>query len=474
MRKIILLVLPFLLTCKILLISGCANIIPPTGGPRDTTAPKLVLVNPQNNSLHFQGNRIVFNFNEFIELKEPRTNITISPVPKMDPLIESKLKTLTIKIRDSLQPNTTYSIDFGKSIQDVNEGNVLKRFSYTFSTGNYLDSTSFSGKVILAATGKSDSTLIAMLYQNMDDSAVIKEKPRYIVHTDSGGHFIFHHLHPGTYALYALKDESGSKKYISKSQLFAFASVPALVGDTAGLPVILYAFADTSTAPGTRIPKKTIKAPIPPPAKTQDKNKRLRVSANVAEEMLDLQDNPLLAFTEPLKKFDSTKIHLTDEKFQPLKNVSYRQDSTLKKITIYFPWKIDTRYAIIAEKEFAEDTLGGKLLRADTISFKTKAEADYGSLRIRFSNLDLSQKPVLQFLQGDLLRFSRPLTSSTFTEKRFIPGDYELRILFDENGNGKWDPGEFFGKHRQPEKVMAIKRKLSVRANWDNEPDYVL
>ena len=103
-------------------------------------------------------------FDEYIDLKDVRKNLIVSPVPKIMPTVNSHLKVITIEIKDTLQPNTTYALNFGRAVTDVNEGNVLKNFTYVFSTGNYIDSCSYSGRVIMAYTGKPDSTLIAMLH----------------------------------------------------------------------------------------------------------------------------------------------------------------------------------------------------------------------------------------------------------------------------------------------------------------------
>jgi hypothetical protein len=126
---------------------------------------------------------------------------------------------------------------------------------------------------------------------------------------------------------------------------------------------------------------------------------------------------------------------------------------------------------VIAEKDFAEDTLGRKLLKADTIDFKTKRLSAYGSLTLRFTNLDLSANPVLLFVQNDNVVKSIPLTGPILKVPIFLPGDYQLRILNDRNKNGKWDPGQFFGKHVQPELVKPVTRRINVKADWDNDFD---
>ena len=121
------------------------------------------------------------------------------------------------------------------------------------------------------------------------------------------------------------------------------------------------------------------------------------------------------------------------------------------------------------------DSAGRKLLKIDTIAFHTKKETDYGEVRLRFPNLDLTRNPVLQFVQGGTVKFSYSFyRNKIFRVQLFPPGEYDLRILYDKNRNGVWDPGQFFKKHLQPEIVRPIPKKFSVKANWDNEKDITL
>ncbi|HRE38193.1 MAG TPA: hypothetical protein PK092_07100, partial [Chitinophagaceae bacterium] len=118
---------------------------------------------------------------------------------------------------------------------------------------------------------------------------------------------------------------------------------------------------------------------------------------------------------------------------------------------------------------------GKKLLKNDTLSFKTKKVSDYGSLKIKFRGLDLSKNPVLIFLMGgETIHKSFPLTSIDFSKTMFLPGEFEMRILYDNNKNGAWDPGQFFGKRIQPEIVVPIERKISVKPAWQNEFEIAL
>lgn len=378
--------------------SGCANIVPPLGGPRDTIPPKLLYVTPRDSSKHFNTNKIVFYFDEFIDPKDVRTELIVSPLSKTEPIVDARLRTLTVRIKDTLQPNTTYSLNFGNAIRDVDEGNILKNFTYVFSTGNYLDSMQLSGNVIIANTGKTDSTLIVMLHKKLDDSAVVKEKPRYIARLDTLGRFHFRYLEPGTYALYALKDEGGTRRYLTPSQLFAFSDTPVVIGpNTPSTTLFAYVEPDT-TKHVSKSSSGSKNATAPKPEKEKKEDKRLQFQLNLSNGDFDVLDTLKLSFQHPLKEFDSTRIRFTDDNYKDIdtRNYHWKRDSTAKLFIMNYNWPTDTKYHLILAKDFGEDSAGRKLLKTDTVSFHTKKDIDYGEVKVRILNLDLSKKPVLQ------------------------------------------------------------------------------
>ena len=439
--------------------------IPPTGGDRDSLPPRLIKVSPPDSSKGFNTKTITFTFDEYIEQpQELLKNLIVSPTYSIIPTIESKLRTLTVKIKDTLEPNTTYYYDFGDAIKDVNEGNVLHNFSYIFTTGNTFDSLQLSGKVVLAETGGIDSTLIVMLHRNGEDSALQRENPRYITKVDGKGNFRFQYLPPGTFYIYALKDEGGPKRYFGNKPLFAFADSAVEVKPGAA-PVTLYAFEEKNDQP----PPSTINftGGNRPGAKPDER--RLRFSTTLSGNVQDLLGDFNLKFEQPLRNFDSTKLQLrTDSAFNPAP-ASWQMDSLRKKLALKNTWKENTLYHLILDKDFADDSSGRKLLKTDTISFTTRKQADYGSLKISFTNIDLSKNPVLQFSQGGRVINTFPLNTSELNQPLFNPGEYELSILYDENKNGHWDPGKFFEGKKQPELVKPLNKKITVRTNWDNE-----
>ena len=453
MNKII-----WILISAVLLVS-CGQQVAPTGGPKDSLPPKLVMSIPEINAKNFKSDRITLYFDEYVSLDNPFEKITFSPIPKTNPSTSSKLRTVTIKIKDTLEANTTYSIDFGESIKDINEGNILKNFNYAFSTGEYIDSAFFTGQVFIAETGLTDSTLVAVLHNNLDDSAVAKTKPRYFARLKGDGSFLFRNLKPGVYNLFALKDQNGDKKYDQPSELIAFMNNTITIGiDTS---TVLYAF-EAARTDSTIIKKPAVKATS---KKTEDK--RLRFSSNFDGGRQDLLSDLIFTSEHPLKTFDSSKLRLTDLTFQ---NVPFTAelDSTQKKITLKSTWKEGAKYNLIIEKDFASDTLNNAILKTDTLSFNAKKESDYGSIDLKIENIDSSLHPIVFFNKNSKTFLQQSLQKNRYRIKLFEPGDYDIKILFDINNNGKWDTGDYW-KKIQPEKVVARKKPINIRANWDNE-----
>jgi len=454
-----------LLICiqQVLVLPGCANIIPPEGGPRDSLPPVLRRSNPPDSARNFGDDKITLTFDEYVNADTYLQEMIISPVPANMPNVTRKLNVVTVKLRDTLEPNTTYTLDFGRSIKDVNEGNSMKNFIYTFSTGPYFDSLEFTGNVLLAETGTPDTTLTVMLHKTNIDSALIKEKPRYITKLDGKGNFRFKNLPPGIFYIYALKDEGGTYRYLNKTQLFAFADSGIVVSSNSK-PITLHAFAGKETAlPVTSTAQ---------PRNIKQADKRVKFSTNLSNNRQDLLDSFMMVFETKLKTFDTSKIHFsTDTIFTPLSDYSWELDSTRKKASLNYPWQENVLYNLVLEKDFATDTFGFQLLKADTISFKTKERNEYGKVTMRFRNLDLDHHPVLFFVQNNEVKKSFPLGSTTFSQDLFMPGEYNLRILNDSNENGIWDPGTFFGKRQQPELVKPIHRSITVRPDRDNAFD---
>lgn len=444
---------------------SCANIIPPGGGPKDTLAPRLVQAIPKDSALNVASQTIVLSFNEYITLQNINENLIVSPNPKNTPLVDGRLHNINIKLRDSLEKNTTYSFDFGRAIKDVNEGNEMKNFTYVFSTGKKIDSNSYNGYVILAETGKADSTLTVVLHNNLNDTAIRKNRPRYYTRIDGKGYFSFHFLPEGKFSVYVVPNDF-TKKYDDSTKLFAFLNEPILINSNPRTDT-LYAYQEFK--------KKETKAVISTPStkgKLNADEKRLRYSANLESGQQDQLSALELKFVRPLKSWDSTKIVLLDTLFQPIKGYKLWIDTSNTKISLEYPWKEKQYFRLIVSKDAVVDTSGISLTKSDTAKFVTKRDADYGSCRVRFVNLDITKHPVMQLVLEGKIFASYPITGKDFISKRFKPGEYELRMLYDTNQNGKWDPGSFKEK-KQPEIVKSFVKKLVIRADRDSDQSFI-
>ena len=169
-----------LLLLVVLVVSSCAKRGTITGGSKDTLAPILKVSLPKNGTVNFQGKEIKLVFDEYVKLKGINKQLIVSPPMKTPPEIfpQNASKTITIKIKDTLQPNTTYSFNFGQSIEDNNEGNPYSQFKYVFSTGSYIDSLKLNVKIKDALEKKSDNFVTVMLYEKnekFNDSTIYKE-----------------------------------------------------------------------------------------------------------------------------------------------------------------------------------------------------------------------------------------------------------------------------------------------------------
>ena len=459
------LVIGFISAISLSVAPGCANIIPPTGGPKDTLPPVLVMAEPKDSSLNFKVNKITLEFDEYVQLDNNLNDqLIVSPNPENIPIISNKLKEVTIKLKDTLKPNTTYSINFGKALKDVNENNVLKNFTYVFSTGDKIADGILTGNVKLAETGEVDSQLIVVLHKNLSDTAVKKLKSDYYTRLDSSGNFHFNFLPYEKFAVYVLPNDY-SKKYDDSTKMFAFYN-DTVEANTSPKPIQLYAYQEykqqNKPATSSESSKKSSQT-------TEDK--RLKYTTNFENNQQDLLDSLELTFNKPITKFDSTQIKLTDTNYNRISAYTIVQaDTSSKKFALIHQWKENENYKLIIDTAAFTDSAGTKLAKNDTLTFKTKRESQYGSIRLHFNNLDLSKNPVLQLVQNKVIVQSVVLNSNEWYQKLFEPGDYEMRILYDNNKNGVWDPGNFETK-RQPEIVERIQRKLTAKANWDNEID---
>jgi len=212
----------FFCFAALFLAYSCANIVAPNGGPKDVTPPKVTKCEPDNFTVKFNTRLIRIAFDEYIKLNNINTQLMISPPQKNLPDIFIKGKTLNIKIKDTLKPNTTYNFYFGNAIGDITENNILSNYQYVFSTGDFLDSMSVKGVVNNAFDLKPVDDVYVMLYDSIIDSIPYLKRPVYITKTDKSGHFQLKNLRNINYKIFALADANSNLLYDLPYEKIAF------------------------------------------------------------------------------------------------------------------------------------------------------------------------------------------------------------------------------------------------------------
>jgi uncharacterized protein (DUF2141 family) len=514
----------------LILCVSCAKRGSITGGLKDTIAPTLKSSFPENYSVKFQGNKIKLTFDENIKLKNLNKQLIISPPMKHEPLIlpTTPTKTLTITIKDTLQPNTTYSLNFGQSIADNNEGNPFNQFKYVFSTGDYIDSLALGGKVKDAYDKEVAPFVSIMLYEaneKFNDSTIYKESPRYITNTlDSLKTFRLENLKAGNYYLIALKDNNGNNKFNPKTDRIGFNKQIVKIPNDTVFELELFketlpfkAFKPTQASGNRVLLGYEGKIGKNEKAKIVLKNKTEILSTVVTK--LAKKDS-LQVWFKPLK-VDSLSLHIEKDKYKKdfsfkIKNqksdtlslkaiqsglLNFRERFTLESNTplVHFDnskMKLINKDSVAVDFTTAYDDYTQELFidfkkeesqkyslkflpgavtdffekKNDTLTFttSTKNNADYGNLTVSLKNVN--RFPVLVELtneKGDVISASEYTDSKTEIEFNLLePNSYTLRAIYDDNKNKEWDTGSYL-ERKQAEEVVYFSKPVDVRTNWD-------
>jgi hypothetical protein len=566
----------FLLT-GLLIIPGCANIVPLSGGNEDSAPPKLIRSNPLDRSVNYKGKNITITFDEFIVLNNVNQKLLVSPPPEQNPAIKLKGKTILISFKDDLKDSTTYSLNFCDAITDLTEGNAIPGFVFSFSTGPFIDSLGVSGKVINASDLKDEKNIFVMLYADQDDSVPLKKKPLYITRTDAEGKFFIPGISNGAYRIFALADVNSNYLFDLPDEKIAFLDTlirpfakmietPDTVKKDSVvmrkssllLPdnIVLYAFkedhdhqyivkterkdpvkcfiafkqpladsltlspvdftpqgnwnilelnvakdtlvcwiTDTLLSSQETIPLQ-IKYPVQDtgsaihyqtdtvrfqfqetPKQKKDlvnKTPALTLKTNISD-VFDLNQAVELECLYPVVIEDTASIILSSikdsVKIQVLHQIKKLSGSE-RKYQITAPFTENTSYQLLIPANTFTSFNG---LKNDSISlnFKTREESWYGTLVLRVSGI--KSRAILQFMNNkdQVLREYTLFMDESIHIPYLKPEKYRLRLIFDSNGNGKWDTGNYL-KNLQPEKVINFPNEINIRSNWDVEQDWKL
>jgi hypothetical protein len=522
-----------LITAVIGLISvvSCAKRGTITGGAKDTLAPILVSSFPKNFSVNSKAKEIKLVFDEYVKLKNVTKQLIISPPMKKAPTIlpYSASKVITIKLEDSLLDNTTYSFNFGNSIEDNNEGNKFEQFKYVFSTGTYIDSLTLNAKVKDAYSKKVDNFVTIMLYEKnskYSDSIVYKEVPRYLTSTlDSLKVVKIENIKQGKYQLIALKDVNGNNKFDPKTDKIGFQKETVLVPNDTLYELELFKeelpfkAVNAVQASGNRITLGYEGNPEDVKIELKKGSEKIsfRQSKLASKDSINIwfkaQKNDSLVLDVVKKNYKkSFLVKVKDQKKDSLSftnerggDLHFRDRFSIKsntaiekvdvsKIKLINKDSTDVTFKTLYEEmdqkvyfDFEKQPLekyklalfpgaltdfNGKQNDTLEYSFSTKSEAEYGNLRVKLENV--KRFPVIVELTSQDGRIIASATSDKATAINFDlvePQLFTLRLIYDDNKNGRWDTGSFLEK-RQAEEVIYFPKEIDVRANWDVEQPF--
>lgn len=518
----------FLILVFIGSILSCAKRGRPSGGPKDEDKPIFVVANPPYESLNFSAKKIKITFNEYVRLKNVNKQLVVSPPLKYPPLISPQgtaSKEITIQILDTLQPNTTYTFDFGNSVEDNNEGNQLERFKYVFSTGTYIDSLTTKGSVKDAFLKKFEKDIKLLLYKidsNFTDSIIYKQKPNYVTSTLDSTIYNFSNLQEGKYLLIGLNDKSSDYIYAPKEDKIGFykdtvvlprdsiLNTPISIfkevlpydfkrvkevnkgrllfgyqGDAKDLKIKLLSKVSDSFRSISRFEKEkdtinywytpvdldslnfliTNKDVIDTVTVKLRKKKldSLSISSNTRS-ILELKDTFYLNSNNPIISLDTSKVSLVDK--DTLK-VPYQSiiSNTENKLGFVFKKGYKQKYTLTVLPKAIRDVYH---MTNDSLNytFGTKDIEDYGEIKLRVNNPSSKNLIIeLTYEDGSVVYRKFANSSTTLQFPLLIPKNHLIRVIIDKNNNGKWDTGNFL-KRIQPEEIIYYPDILKVRSNF--------
>ncbi|RIJ49437.1 hypothetical protein D1614_07810 [Maribellus luteus] len=580
----------------VVIISSCANIGMPEGGPRDTVPPVLLETNPEFKALNYKGKDVRFTFNEYIMPDQISESLVISPPLKKRPIIRTKSKTLIVQFNEGLKDSATYSLDFKDAIVDNNEKNPMENLRFSFSTGPVYDSLRVAGRVVNAFNMEPIEKGLVLLQSNLHDSAVFKVIPDYIAKTDEDGLFMIDNIAPGSYHLFSINDQNNNMLYDEGGEEIAFHSevvVPRaefheskdtvtdaidsllILGHTHFYPhpiylnyfiedifeqyidksersseykcsflfnesvedtfnvrlldhdvsnwyqmeynqnmdsIVLwitdttlakkdslymelsyfmldsmaqpYVFHDTLlmryTKPVVDSKKKKkkgdeVEEPVPVP--------QFNWSANISSTM-ELNGVIRIEAPAPVASFDSTKVvlYLSEDTLKTPLKIQFRKDpKAWRTYNILYDWEPETKYTFSIDSAACWDVYGISSMKLSK-SFQAREEDYYGSIVFDFSNVPGPM--IVQLLKNNkeesVLRQVLFDKDGEVTFDLLPPEKYKVKIIYDSNGNGKWDGGSYQDKI-QPELVSYLNELIKLRSNWSEkriwdltpDPEYV-
>ncbi len=524
--------------CFILLIfltlTRCANIQRPTGGPKDSLPPSLIDASPANFSTNFTERKITLEFDEYIKLSNQFKEFSISP--DLEEIVDYRVrkKRLIITLPDTLEQNTTYTINFGKGLGDYNEGNPVLNYNYVFATGPELDSLSISGNVTNGLTKsfdqKKDENIKVLLIPISQDSIFGKKKASIFTNVDTSGNFKFQNLRENQYRIYALKEQNNDRIFNGQDEWIGFLNDSIdLKDDISGIHLeltkaypkdlrlmekkiepqgsVLLTFNKPVANPSVNIlfPTDLNESKIEKLNTTEDSlriyiaNQELdsiklevkdsdqvldttliRVPKNIKWERdikpqlnitnkVDRIRHIILTTTTPLSSIDKSKIKILEDSVSR-RNFQLQQDSTNAELYhIRYNWRPAKNYELVIEENAMNGPFGDSNKEFKN-SFTLDESDNYGNINFAATGLDSTMNYIVELIDESkekvFDRRSISVNNPNLNYQNYPGGKYSIRVIYDKNGNGKWDPADVYAK-QQAENIWYLNKTFTIRANWD-------
>ena len=507
-------------------VTSCANIGTITGGDPDKTPPLIKREYPPNFHTYSKTNQIVLTFDEYLATTNLRSEITITPEPRSRPKYEIKGKSISIKFDEPLDSNTTYIINFGKGIADLNENNVLEGYFYVFSTGEHIDSNYIHGKVLDVITSQPIPFCLVGLYTSTNTyqmDSILYHRPDYYTKTDSNGYFKISYLPVDSFKIVAFTDKNNDFKIQPESELvgaypeqkYSADSTPVNVYIAPQIPPkkpLIYrltnpysCFATYQTPIHSYKTENLTKNSIQHIHRTKNRDTlllffkdeikdsaTLRLISSVSTDTLRLLrrqiDNEKLQLQRSTRADVSVNdpIHLSAS--YPIWNIdkdkieiiSDDSVSISKAIEIsYHGLSIQVDFEKVSKKKYTVRFLPNAvffndlIFNIDTFSFdfNVKEKEDFGEIAFEL-NLDTILNNIYLVLEeiktADRKEVYITQKNTRLSFKELTPGAYQFWIYWDKNDNKWWDKGDIFSG-RNPEVKIINSDNIEVRANWEIE-----
>lgn len=523
--------IPFGLLLMTILLWACASPYLPSGGARDEVSPALdTLKSSPLFQTDFDQREIKLVFDEWLKAGN-QTQVFVSPPLKYPPKISTRGKTVTFAFneKEELKENTTYVINFGEYIQDLNEGNSIKNMTYVFSTGAYLDSLSISAQLTdKEAKPGSKDPLVFLVYDTPRDSNIIDQLPLYAGYADKSGKATIDYMAPGIYYVYGLMDKNANLKFDGGEEKAGFYTDSVVVtGRMEPVKIELFREDPPITRPiasrskgivslkYNQNPGKLTFGEIPDSVRFSylQKEETVEIYHFAEEEIkwnlvignsfgsadtvavtskndtvefrkviqrkenspnLDLRIERL-GFVQPIRKIEPGRVNVLFKKdslfvkqSQPLR--VHKLDETGTYADVFFPWISDSTYRMEFLPGALENIWSGSNKDTIELIFRKNDPEAYGTITLNFEMMDSSEQYIIDiFHQKDVI-WTEVLTgvsAHSLELKRLLPGKYQLRIIEDKNRNGRADLGKVLTK--TPAERVITRDLDELRADWDLE-----